>query len=112
VKFSSPSWPAAGGSPFQDDRLSFKVDDLNRPAYRAIGMDCFKPLESRKEMHSNYQVPEDILAEPLLLLQRALAAIKAARCAKRGDPGSRHDLIKGRIYSRFISRINSLAYLP
>ena len=63
------------------DRLYFKVDDLNRPDFQAHGMDCFKPYG--EEMRSYYQVPEIVLDEPLLLRQWALAAIEAARRAKK-----------------------------
>ena len=66
------------------DRLYFKVDDLNRPDYQAHSMQCFKPYENGQEMRSYYQVPEDVLSDPLLLRQWAMAASAAAKRIKKG----------------------------
>jgi hypothetical protein len=46
-------------------------------------MNYFKPFKSGQEMRSYDQVPQDVLVEPLLLRQWALAAIAAARRAKK-----------------------------
>ena len=65
------------------DRLYFKVDDLNRPSYQALGMPCFKPYESGQEMRSYYRVPDEVLEDDLLLRQWALEAIAAGRRARK-----------------------------
>ena len=66
-----------------DDILYFKVDDSNRRAYEARGMDPFRPYGETGETMQYYRVPEDLLEDVEALSEWAEQAIAVARRARR-----------------------------
>ena len=77
------------------DTLHFKVDDGNRAAYQAEGMEPFsyEAQGQRREIGAYWGVPERLLDEPEEMLEWARAALAAGRRAgaakKPGNPGKR-----------------------
>lgn len=69
-----------------DDTLYFKVDDGNRAAFEAAGMQPFRPFGPDTPPMAYFEVPADAIDDPDALrpwLDGALAAARAAR-AKKG----------------------------
>lgn len=63
-----------------DGRVFFRTDDLSRPDYVSRGMPPFQPNNrpvGPKTVARNFQVPEDILANPDQLMRWALRATEA-----------------------------------
>ena len=60
------------------DVLFFKVDEVNRPAYRAAGAKAFSPYGDESYSMSYYEVPVDVLEDVDKLRQWARAAVAAA----------------------------------
>lgn len=60
------------------DELFFKVDDSNRSAYQAAGMEPFRPVANRRVSMSYWRVPLEVLEDTGELAAWALAAIRAA----------------------------------
>lgn len=58
--------------------LYFKVDDSNRPDYKAAGMEPFKPFGEKSYSMSYYEVPSEILDDDQALREWAFKAYKAA----------------------------------
>ena len=77
------------------DTLHFKVDDSNRAAYRAEGMQPFsyEAQGKRREIGAYWRVPERLFDEPDEMLEWARAALAVGRRAgaakKPGNPGKR-----------------------
>jgi DNA transformation protein len=65
-----------------DDRLYFKVDDVNRPDYEAAGMEPFRPYDDERAMNY-YEVPVDVLEDVDALKEWAEKAVDVARRAKK-----------------------------
>lgn len=71
-----------------DDTLYFKVDDSNRPDFKALGMSPFLPYGDEREVMQYYQVPADLLDDPDALRpwaekSIAVAATKSKRTKRR-----------------------------
>jgi DNA transformation protein len=69
-----------------DDTLYFKVDDGNRAAFEAAGMQPFRPFGPDTPPMAYFEVPADAIEDPEALrpwLAGALAAARRAR-AKKG----------------------------
>ncbi len=66
------------------DTLHFKVDDGNRAAYQAEGMEPFsyEAQGKRREIGAYWRVPEHLLDEPEEMLDWARAALAAGRRAE------------------------------
>lgn len=60
-----------------DDLLYFKVDDTNRPDFEERGMGPFAPMGPDKPMQY-YQVPDDVLTDPVELREWVNKAIAVA----------------------------------
>src|SRR5512139_4193250 len=63
-----------------EGRVFFRTDDMSRPDYLACGMPPFQPNNrpvGPKTVARNFQVPDDVLAEPERLVEWALRAAKA-----------------------------------
>jgi DNA transformation protein and related proteins len=74
------------------DTLHFKVDDSNRAAYQAEGMQPFsyEAQGQRREIGAYWRVPERLLDEPEEMVEWARAAMAAGRragAAKRPKRG-------------------------
>lgn len=68
-----------------EDKLYFKVSDLNRADFEAIGMGPFFPYDSPTPM-GYYEVPEDLIVRPdelRIWIDKALAVAEGARKKKR-----------------------------
>ena len=67
------------------DTLYFKVDDSNRPAFEAAGMEAFRPYADRGSpaSMSYYQVPIRVIEDPAELAVWARTAIQVARAARK-----------------------------
>jgi DNA transformation protein len=66
-----------------EDRLYFKVDDLTRPEFQERGMEPFRPFGEDKAM-GYYEVPADVLEDPVQLEGWMRKAIDVAAKARRG----------------------------
>jgi DNA transformation protein and related proteins len=66
-----------------EDRLYFKVDDTNRPDFERLGMEPFRPFGEDGAM-GYYEVPADVLEDPVQLAAWIRQAIDVADKAKRG----------------------------
>jgi DNA transformation protein len=68
------------------DTLHFKVDDGNRGAYQAEGMEPFsyEAKGQRREIGAYWRVPERLFDEPEEMLDWARAAVAAGRRAESG----------------------------
>ena len=66
--------------------LHFKVDDGNRAAYQAEGMEPFsyEARGKRREIGAYWRVPERLFDEPDEMLDWARAALAAGRRAEAG----------------------------
>ena len=60
-----------------DDVLYFKVDDSNRPDYKAVGTGPFRPFDGDAVMQY-YEVPVDVLEDPDMLKEWAATAVDVA----------------------------------
>lgn len=72
-----------------DDTLYFKVDDGNRPAFEAAGLEPFRPFGPDTPPMQYYEVPADAIEDPESLrpwLIGALAAARRARAKKGSKP--------------------------
>lgn len=67
-----------------DDRLYFKTDDTNRPAYEARGLGPFRPMGEDGPAMQYHPVPEELLDDPDALRPWMDAALDVARRARRG----------------------------
>lgn len=63
-----------------DDRLYFKVDDTNRPAFEAAGMGPFRPYGDDRAM-AYFEVPVTVLEDVDVLREWAGAAVAVAQRA-------------------------------
>ncbi|RJF82292.1 TfoX family protein [Azospirillum cavernae] len=61
-----------------DDILYFKVDDGNRAAYVALGLEPFRPMADKPVTLSYYPPPDSALDDPDELLDWARPALEAA----------------------------------
>ncbi len=61
-----------------DDILYFKVDDANRPAYEALGLEPFRPFADKPTALSYRPPPDSALDDPGALLEWARPAFDAA----------------------------------
>jgi DNA transformation protein len=59
-----------------DDRLFFRTDDETRSDYERAGMEPFRPNE-RQTLKNYYEVPPDVIEEPVVLEEWALTAVDA-----------------------------------
>jgi len=79
----------AEGLPFAliaEDRLYFKVDDGNRPAFEAQGQGPFLPFGDATKPMAYYELPEEVLEDTEELLPWVQGALSVAR--RRAKPGS------------------------
>ena len=65
-----------------DDRLYFKVDDVNRPRFEAVGMEPFRPYDDERTM-SYYEVPIEVLEDVDRLRTWVADALAVAHRARR-----------------------------
>lgn len=70
-----------------NDRLYFKVDDVNRPDYEEAGMEPFQPFDDKPLIMQYYEVPVEILEDGVELCiwarkAREVAARHSAVAAK------------------------------
>ena len=65
-----------------EDRLYFKVDDATRPDFDRRGMEPFRPFGEDSAM-GYYEVPADVLEDPVQLAPWMKKAINVAAGAKR-----------------------------
>lgn len=61
-----------------NDTLFFKVDDALRRRYRSAGMTAFAPMPGKPAMEGYYQVPPDVLEDPVQLVEWAKLSIAVA----------------------------------
>ena len=68
-----------------NDVLYFKVDERNRGAFEARGMEPFQPFPDKRSMKSYYALPPDVLDDARTLRVWVAKALDAARAkpAKR-----------------------------
>jgi DNA transformation protein and related proteins len=73
------------------DTLHFKVDDANRAAYQAEGMEPFSYVAKgqRREIGAYWHVPERLFDEPEEMLEWARSALAAGLRAEAGKRPSR-----------------------
>ncbi|CAO3422218.1 TfoX/Sxy family protein [Azospirillum doebereinerae] len=67
-----------------DDTLYFKVDDANRAAYEALGLEPFRPFADKPTALSYRPPPDSALDDPRELLDWARPALEAALRAAAG----------------------------
>jgi DNA transformation protein len=67
------------------DALHFRVDDVNRPAFRAEGLEPFRYQARGKtvEIGSYWRVPERLFDDPDDMVELARAALAAGQRAAR-----------------------------
>ena len=65
-----------------EDRLYFKVDDATRSAFERLGMEPFRPFGEDSAM-GYYEVPVDVVEDPVQLAPWMRQAINVAADAKR-----------------------------
>jgi DNA transformation protein len=68
------------------ERVYFRTDDASRPEYIERGMPAFQPQgrpRGPKTVDRNFEVPEDVLAEPASLRKWAMRAAEAYRNDRR-----------------------------
>lgn len=61
-----------------DDILYFKVDDANRPAYEARGLEPFRPMADRPALLSYRPPPSEVFDDSEEMLAWARPALEAA----------------------------------
>lgn len=66
-----------------EDRLYFKVDDATRPDFERLGMEPFRPFGEDNAM-GYYEVPADVMEDPVRLASWVAKAIDVAAKAKLG----------------------------
>jgi DNA transformation protein len=73
------------------DTLHFKVDDGNRAAYAAEGMEPFsyRVKGKTRQIGAYWRVPERLFDEPDEMLEWARAALAAGRRARAKEPAKR-----------------------
>ncbi len=66
-----------------DGSLYFVVNDASRPAYEAMGSQCFSytTKKGRVDVRKYFEVPSDLIEDQESLLDMARTAIEAARQA-------------------------------
>jgi DNA transformation protein len=64
------------------DRLYFKVDDTTRSDFERLGMEPFRPFDEDSAM-GYYEVPADVVEDPVQLAPWMRKAIDVAAGAKR-----------------------------
>lgn len=65
-----------------EDRLFFKVNDATRPEFERLGMEPFRPFGEDRSM-GYYEVPADVVEDPVQLAPWTRKAIEVAGSAKR-----------------------------
>lgn len=65
-----------------EDRLYFKVDDTTRSGFERLGMEPFRPFGEDSAM-GYYEVPVDVVEDPVQLAPWMRQAINVAADAKR-----------------------------
>ena len=65
-----------------EDRLYFKVDDTTRPDFEQLGMEPFRPFGEDRAM-GYYEVPADVVEDPVQLAPWMQKAIDVSSDAKR-----------------------------
>ena len=65
-----------------EDRLYFKVDDTTRSGFERLGMEPFRPFGEDSAM-GYYEVPADVVEDPVQLAPWMRQAIDVAADAKR-----------------------------
>jgi DNA transformation protein len=65
-----------------EDRLYFKVDDTTRSDFERLGMEPFRPFGEDSAM-GYYEVPADVVEDPVQLAPWMRRAINVAAAAKR-----------------------------
>jgi DNA transformation protein len=65
-----------------EDRLYFKVDDTTRSDFERLGMESFRPFGEDNAM-GYYEVPVDVVEDPVQLAPWMRQAINVAADAKR-----------------------------
>jgi DNA transformation protein len=84
-----------------EDALYLKVDETNKPDFIAAGAGPFKPFGKDSYEMSYYEVPGDVLEDPDLLKEWAVAALLVAmrkkvagkrKTAARGNKGRKRPL--------------------
>ena len=71
------------------DVLYFKVDDTNRPDYKAAGSKPFKPYPGRATAMGYFAVPVGVLEDADTLLAWAKRAVAVAEAARKSKPTKR-----------------------
>lgn len=69
-----------------EDRLYFKVDDLNRGDYEAADREPFVPYEGAKPMMGYWELPEGLLDQPdelAVWIDKSLAVAERAALKKK-----------------------------
>jgi DNA transformation protein len=66
-----------------EDRLYFKVDDTTRPEFERFGMESFRPFGEDTAM-GYFEVPADVMEDPMKLAPWMRKALDVATEAKRG----------------------------
>lgn len=69
-----------------NDTLYFKVDDVTRPRFEALGMGPFRPFGDGGEVMQYYEVSADLIEDRDALRQWAEEAVDVARRAKSRKP--------------------------
>lgn len=62
-----------------NDTLFFKVDAATGEKYRQRGMGPFQPIPGKPPMNGYYQVPADVLEDPVVLAAWAAESVALAR---------------------------------
>ena len=65
-----------------EDRLYFKVDDTTRSDFERLGMEPFRPFGEDSAM-GYYEIPADVMEDPVQLAPWMRQAINVATDAKR-----------------------------
>jgi len=66
-----------------EDRLYFKVDDMTRLEFERLGMESFRPFGEETAM-GTFEVPADVMEDPMQLALWMRKALDVAAKAKRG----------------------------
>ena len=62
-----------------DDRLYFKVDDMNRPDFEERGMGPFTPFDDKSQVMQYYEVPGEVLDDVEQLAEWMDGSVGVAR---------------------------------
>lgn len=71
-----------------DDVLYFKVDDTNRPDFKAAGMEPFQPFPDKSYVMQYYQVPIEVLENRDTLRDWAKKALLVAEKKQKNNTGN------------------------